>query len=115
MPQDSMSISYSLQKFDDVSWHIAQSTGALAYMSYSDAQKYADIYEGQDLLARAQQAALDDAVRATGIVASRQKLSSADIDDLMSRIGVLQVRLNFVESAADSVSRKYSTTQNVSK
>ncbi len=115
VPQDSMSINYSLQTFDNVSWRTAQSTGALAYMPYADARRFADIYEGQELLSRAQQAALDDSVRATAVLATHEKPSAAEVGELMSLIGVVQVRLQFVEAVADSLDRTYKKNQAESK
>ena len=80
-------------------------------MPYQDAQRFADVYEQQDLLYRLQQAAVDDGVHATGIVASREKFNAQDISELMNRIGVLQIRLQFVESTADQLDKIYQQNQ----
>ena len=35
---DTLSLGFSMQSFDDVSWKTAQTTGAFAYMPYADAE-----------------------------------------------------------------------------
>ncbi len=80
-------------------------------MPYEDAQRFADVYEEQDILYRMQQAAVDDGVHATGIVAGREKFTAQDINELMNRIGVLQIRLQFVESIADQLDKIYRQNQ----
>lgn len=53
----------------DTAWRTAQSTGALAYMPYAEAQRYAQIYEAQAHLLVLEQAPAEDAARAYGLVA----------------------------------------------
>ncbi len=111
IPQNSMSIHFSLGVLDNVSWRTAQSTGALAYMPYRDAQKFATVYEQQDILYRTQQNAVDDGIHATAIVATHEKLSAQDINEMLNRIGILQVRLQFVEAVVDQLDSVYQQDQ----
>ena len=60
--QSSMDISFHIRGFESLSWKTAQSTGALAYMPYSMAQEYSDIYDTQDAVYSIQQQAARDAV-----------------------------------------------------
>jgi hypothetical protein len=55
MNHGSLSLKFDINGFDNVSWSTAQSTGAVAYMSYAEAREYSDIYNEQaeiDLQAR---------------------------------------------------------------
>jgi ribosomal protein RSM22 (predicted rRNA methylase) len=73
----SMSIAFRINKFDDVSWKTAQSTGALSYMSYDTAQKYASIYSLQEELEKAQMQGSRDAILSIGPV-----MNTSDSEDL---------------------------------
>ncbi len=53
----------------NTAWRTAESTGALAYMPYAEAQRYAHIYEAQSRLLSMQQQPGEDAARAFGLVA----------------------------------------------
>jgi hypothetical protein len=57
-----ISITFHLTGLRDVSWKTAQSTGALAYMSYADAQRYSEIYATQEELYASEQVAARDAI-----------------------------------------------------
>ncbi len=54
----------------NTAWRTAESTGALAYMPYDEARRYAQIYEAQERLLRLQDGPAEDAARAMGLVAS---------------------------------------------
>lgn len=50
-------------------WKTAESTGALAYMPYAEAQKYAGIYAAQERLLAAEHLPSEDSAHAAGLVA----------------------------------------------
>jgi hypothetical protein len=54
----------------NTAWKTAESTGALAYMPYDEARRYAQIYEAQQRLLRLQDPPAEDGARAMGLIAS---------------------------------------------
>jgi hypothetical protein len=61
-PKGSLEINFHIRGFNNVSWQTAQTTGALAYMPYTRAQEYSDIYSTQSQIDAAQQVAARDAI-----------------------------------------------------
>jgi hypothetical protein len=54
----------------NTAWKTAESTGALAYMPYDEARRYAQIYEAQKKLLNLQEPPAEDAARAMGLISS---------------------------------------------
>ena len=104
LPADgSMTIDFHLHDFSDVSWKTAETTGALAYMPYRDAQEFAEIYTMQDQLNAAQgQAARDAIISLASFMNSSDKdvPSKAEAALVIDHIQVLQGQLLLVESLA---------------
>lgn len=57
-----LDINFHITQFDDLSWKTAQSTGALTYMSYSEAKEFAEIYGTQEAIDAAQKQTVRDTV-----------------------------------------------------
>jgi hypothetical protein len=53
----------------DAAWHTAQSTGALAYMPYEEAERYSSIYQAQTVLMTYQQKPPEDVAAIFGLIA----------------------------------------------
>ena len=108
---DSMEIDYHMQAFPDISWKTAQTTGALAYMSYGTAQEYANIYNTQQDLISAQQLAARDAVAALGPVNnfsdSDPTLTPEQVNVMQDHIETLQGQLVLVEALISSLDGEY--------
>jgi hypothetical protein len=107
----SMSISFGIHTFDDVSWKTAQSTTALSYMPYARAQEYSDIYSTQDELNQAEHQGARDA-----IISLAPFINTSDSDpdptegqasDIKQKIEILQGQLALIDSLMNSLDREY--------
>jgi hypothetical protein len=111
---DTLSLGFSMQSFDDVSWKTAQTTGAFAYMPYADAREFSDIYSAQDELYKAQQQVVEDVMRAAAPVVALPKgvqPSPSGIDEMTTRIGMVEMRLSLVDSLINSLQKSYQKYQ----
>jgi hypothetical protein len=108
---NSMTIGSGIQTFDDVSWKTAQSTTALSYMPYADAQEYAEIYTAQDELYSAQKQAARDAIITLApfmnMAESDPNLTESQATDIKQKIEILQGQLTLVESVMNSLDKSY--------
>jgi hypothetical protein len=107
---ETLNLTYSMQSFDDVSWKTAQTTGAFAYMPYPDAREFSDIYSAQDELYRAQQQVVEDVMRAAAPIVALPKgvqPGPSGIDDLTTRIGMVEMRLSLVDSLINGLEMSY--------
>lgn len=101
---------FALQFIDDMSWKNAQNTGALAYMSYKDAQTFSDIYLLQDEYLREGRHYVDDMGNATSFFASHPDdwvLSPAQIDMEADRIGRTKFDLILLLSSVEELDNAY--------
>jgi hypothetical protein len=64
----SMTLSFSSVSMDDTAWKTAQSTGALAYMPYEEAERYSDIYQAQATLLALQKKPSEEVANALGLI-----------------------------------------------
>ena len=111
---DTLSLGFSMQSFDDVSWKTAQTTGAFAYMPYADAREFSDIYSAQDELYKAQQQVVEDVMRAAAPVVTLPKgvqPGPSGIDEMTTRIGMVEMRLSLVDSLINSLQKSYQKYQ----
>jgi hypothetical protein len=106
-----MNISFGIRTFDDVSWKTAQSTTALSYMSYPQAEEYSNIYSTQTELNDAEHQAARDAIIS---LAPFINMANEDPDptegqanDIKQKIEVLQGQLTLVDSLMNSLDRDY--------
>jgi hypothetical protein len=112
MDHGSLSLKFDINGFDNVSWATAQSTGAVAYMSYAEAREYSDIYSEQaeiDLQARQ---AVRDLTVALGPILDLKGQPSLDAQDarlLRQQIQTLQGQLFLVDSLLHSMDKSYRT------
>jgi uncharacterized glyoxalase superfamily protein PhnB len=75
--QSSLSINFSSMSMSDTAWQTAQSTGALAYMPYEEAEQYSNIYQAQTLLMGLEAKPLEDTSEILGLI-SRYNWHDAD-------------------------------------
>ncbi len=106
-----MSISFGIRTFDDVSWKTAQSTTALSYMPYSQAEEYSDIYDTQnELFVAEQQAARDAIISLAPFINSNDKdpdPTEGQANDMKQKIEILQGQLTLVDNFMNSLDRAY--------
>ena len=113
---ESMSFTFRQQGFEDTAWKTAQTTGALAFMSYKDAREYSTIYGLQDEIYQAQRQAVDGVMSAASLINTKSddyKPSTERIDLLSDRIGLIQLRLMFLNSEVDGLDKAYQESQSV--
>ena len=106
----SLSLSFNMHSFDSVAWKTAQTTGAFAYMPYTDARTYSDIYTTQDELFVVEKQLIDEVISTASLVSSTPdnwKPSPTQIDGLTQRIGALQMRLLLLDSFIDSLDKEF--------
>lgn len=87
-PNEQMNIAFGIREFRDTAWRTAQSTGALGYMSYDEAQRFSSIYRTQEQLLAAEQQAGRDA-----IVALAPFAGSGDSDPTAAEAAVMKPAL----------------------
>jgi hypothetical protein len=67
--QSTLSINFSSVSMSDTAWQTAQSTGALAYMPYEEAEQYSNIYQAQSVLMALEAKPLEDTSEILGLIA----------------------------------------------
>jgi hypothetical protein len=65
----SLTVNSSGITLDDTAWRTAQSTGALAYMPYEEAKRYATIYQAQSMLQAMEDKPMEDVAAILGLIA----------------------------------------------
>jgi hypothetical protein len=65
----SISAEYSMVGLRDTAWKTAQTTGALAFMPYAEAQRYSDVYGAQKDFLEVQDKILEDEAQFLGVMA----------------------------------------------
>ena len=81
----------------DTAWRTAQTTGALAYMPYEEAERYSEIYKAQEVLREIEKQPVEDQVAAVGLLAkfhlgSSHKLTAEEASAIAEKVG--QMRLH---------------------
>jgi hypothetical protein len=112
MPKhEQMNIGFAIRSFDNVAWKTAQATGAAAYMSYEQAQEYADIYGTQDELAETERVAARDTIVSLAPFVNASDSdpdpTRAEADEMKGKIQILSGQLLLVESLMQSLDRDY--------
>jgi uncharacterized glyoxalase superfamily protein PhnB len=75
--QSTLSVNFSSMTWGDTAWRTAQSTGALAYMPYEEAEQYSNIYQTQSALMALEAKPLEDTSEILGLI-SRYNWHDAD-------------------------------------
>jgi hypothetical protein len=108
---NNMTLGLGIRTFDDVSWKTVQSTTALSYMSYAQAEEYSNIYSTQAELNDAEHQAARDAIIS---LAPFMNISNDDPDptegqanDIKQKVEILQGQLTLVDSFMNSLDREY--------
>jgi uncharacterized membrane protein YccC len=94
-------ISFSAVTMSDTAWRTAQSTGALAYMPYEEAERYTEIYQAQDALMALEDKPFEDVAAINGLLAkynSRSshgsKITREQASALAEKLGAMQMHLS---------------------
>jgi hypothetical protein len=109
-----LGFSFRWNSFDDVAWKTAQSTGALAYMTYRDASTYSTIYAMQNELLIAEKDVTDEVLRSSAFPSTQPDSwapTPLQADDLRTHIGLLRMRLMLLTSYLNSLEIVYKDSQ----
>jgi hypothetical protein len=96
--------SFANKTLKETAWKTAETTGALGYMPYTEAQKYADLYQAQDAFLAAQDKIVEDEAQLLGVIgktnfghgsATREQASL-----MMERFGIWQAHLGYLDLMA---------------
>ena len=95
-----LSVNASGITLEDTAWRTAQSTGALAYMPYEEAERYSNIYRAQGALLAFQDKPLEDAAQILGLIekfnfhSSRShQITAAEAGALAEKFGQMRLHL----------------------
>ena len=94
----SIQISASGIRLRDTAWRTAQATGALAYMPYEEAQRYASIYQAQAALTELQDKPADDVAAILGLISKFKwgdngRITADQAGAFAERLGQMRVHL----------------------
>jgi hypothetical protein len=84
---------------DDTAWRTAQSTGALAYMPYEEAERYTNIYQAQSNLQAMEDKPLEDVATILGMIekfnfhSASSKITAEQAGALAEKFGQMMVHL----------------------
>lgn len=111
-PKDSdMEIAFHVIGLDEVAWKTAQTTTALSYMPYSEAQEYANLYSLQDKFSAAELQAVRDATNSLGPFAFSKKgdpdPTSGEAAAIKEKLGTLAGQLLYVDSLMQALQVEY--------
>ncbi len=93
-----MSASFQIINLRETAWQTAQSTGALGYMPYEQAQRYAGVYQRQAVFANAENMVMGDEARFFGQIARTNlrgdmPISAAQAADFADLLGSWKLHL----------------------
>jgi hypothetical protein len=106
----SMNLSFNLPTLLSTSWDTARSTGALAYMNYSDVKRLAGVYDTQQALLKIQDEVSRAATAALGMILATKdpaKLSSAELIEAKRSVQYSLTELTIWEQVASQLSKAY--------
>jgi len=108
---ESMNITFHMHTFDSLSWTTAQTTGALAYMPYSQASEFASLYKAQEELSASEQVAGRDAAISLAPFLNEEPgapdFSAIDSAAMKKNIETLQGQLLIVDSFMKGLDEHY--------
>jgi hypothetical protein len=94
----SLSVNFHSIDLRETAWKTAQTTGALAYMPYEEAQRYSEIYDSQNQFIAAQQKPMEDVAQANGLIArfnwsDKNKITADQAGQVAERLGQMKLHI----------------------
>jgi hypothetical protein len=96
-----MAISFSAVTLSDTAWRTAQSTGALAYMPYEEAERYTEIYKAQDALIAMEDKPAENVAAINGLIAKynfhssrSSRITREQASAVAEKLGAMQMHLS---------------------
>jgi hypothetical protein len=104
-----LTIGFMVPSVSAVAWKTAETTGALGHMKYAEVQKYAEVYDVQDLYVRAEAQKLQRVSQVEAILmgGDPNKASLQDVESFRQQILVSLADLVTEESLAKELSEAY--------
>jgi hypothetical protein len=92
----SLKVNWGGVRLSDTAWRTSQSTGALAYLPYAEAERYASIYSCQSLLLAAEDKPVEDVAAVLGLISKYHwgesgKVTAEQASALAERFGQMRV------------------------
>ena len=103
----SITANYSFISLDDTAWKTAQTTGALAFMPYEEANKYSSIYAAQDRYQASQEKIAEDLAQFMGVIHKYDldtDISPEAASAIMERLGTMQMHLMMLKLVTEEAS-----------
>lgn len=94
----SMAINFHSIDLRDTAWRTAQATGALGYMPYDEAQRYAEIYQSQSELLEEQKLPEEDAAYMVGLLnrfnwSEKNRITADQASQMAERLGRMKLHI----------------------
>ena len=95
----SLAVNASGVTLDDTAWRTAQSTGALAYMPYEEAERYTNIYQAQSNLQAMEDKPMEDVAAILGLIKkfnfdkASGKITAEQAGAVAEKLGQMRVHL----------------------
>jgi hypothetical protein len=100
----SISAQFSVVGLRDTAWKTAQTTGAMSFMPYSEAQRYSDVYGSQQDFLNQQDKILEDEAQFLGVIAKtnfgHKDVTPEQASLALERFGVWQTHLAYLDLMA---------------
>ncbi|WP_158821216.1 hypothetical protein [Granulicella sp. S156] len=100
---------FSLTELDDTAWKTAQTTGALTFMPYDEANKYSGIYETQYQFKAAEEKISEDFAQLLGIIGKYdfdKDITSEAAGATIERFNIMKVHLAALKLMAEGAAAK---------
>ena len=99
-----IAVNYSFKEWDNTAWTTAQTTGALAFMPYDEANQFSRIYDSQHSVSVSQEKFAEDSVQFSGALyrSDMDNLTPEQAGLLMERLGIMQSHLVTLKVLAES-------------
>lgn len=113
-PPEQLQLTWTLAELHSTSWDAATRTGAIAYMPYSEVQRYTVVYDLQRSFSELEQRAFGSALDVEGLATLTQRkqetLSAVELSDAEHRIGTALASINAMQSIAQPLRESYDKT-----
>jgi hypothetical protein len=93
-----MAVNFYAIDLRDTAWRTAQTTGAMAYMPYDEAQRYSEIYGAQDDFISTQEKPREDVAYLVGLITrfnwnDKNKITADQAAQMEERLGQMKLHI----------------------
>jgi hypothetical protein len=102
--KESINADFSMISLRQTAWKTAQTTGALAFMPYAEAQRYSDVYGSQEEFLSQQDKILEDETQFLGLLSKldfgKKDVTTEQASLVLERFGIWQAHLVYLDLMA---------------